>query len=528
MTKTKAEPTDAITDDMAAVVADKDGKPWFTQCHLLRLNFCIGCLVLFSSANGYDGSMMNGLQALPQWQDFAGHPTGAWLGFINAAQSLGSIVTYVVSPVLAQRYGRKLGMWLGFIMLILGVTLQTAAQNIATFILGRFFMGVVTSFWGISAPLLITETAHPRHRAPLTALYQCGWYVGSLVAAWATFGTRNYASSWAWRIPSVLQAAIPAVAFLGLLFAPESPRYLVSRDRHEEARNLLVKHHAGGDAHSPIIEFEMAEIQATIQMEKEAHRTTSYLDMVKTPGNRHRLFISVTLGFFAQWNGVGVVSYYLALVLQTVGITSVTDQTLISGCLQIWNLIIAVAAAFSVEKLGRRMLFMTSCIGMLVSYVIITGLSGSFANTGKGATGIAVIPFLFLYYGSYDIAFTPLVISYTCEIWPYRLRARGLTVCSISTMLALFFNIFVNPIALGNIGWKYYIVFVALLIVITLTAWFAYPETKGYTLEEMAVIFDGEQAEVPEVTDTARKVAEATGVDKTGLTTTHVEKLQQA
>ena len=101
---------------------------------------------------------------------------------------------------------------------------------------------------------------------------------------------------------------------------------------------------------------------------------------------------------------MGVVSYYLSLVLDTVGVKTVTKQTLISGCLQVWNLIMAVSAAFTVDRLGRRFLFMTSCLVMLLSYVIITGLSGSFAQTGYGPVGIAVIPWLFIYYGAYDIA----------------------------------------------------------------------------------------------------------------------------
>jgi hypothetical protein len=185
-----------------------------------------------------------------------------------------------------------------------------------------------------------------------------------------------------------------------------------------EARAFLITYHAGGDEDSPLVAFEMAEISDTIQMERDFQKSTSYLDMIRTKGNRHRTFISVSSGVFAQWNGVGVVSYYLAPVLLTIGITSVTNQTLISGLLQIWNLIIAVSAALTVDRLGRRFLFLLSCGGMLVCYVIISGLAGSFAHTAAAGTGIAVIPFLFFYYGFYDIAFTPLLFSYTCEIWP--------------------------------------------------------------------------------------------------------------
>src|SRR5437764_1679197 len=102
-----------------------------------------------------------------------------------------------------------------------------------------------------------------------------------------------------------------------------------------------------------------------------------------------------------------------------------------------------------------------------------------------------VFPILFIYYGFYDIAFTPFLVSYPAEIWPYRLRSRGVAVTLCSTFVALFFNLFVNPIALQNISWRYYIIYVVILIFICFFCYFVYPETRGHTLEEMVRIFDG-------------------------------------
>lgn len=90
---------------------------------------------------------------------------------------------------------------------------------------------------------------------------------------------------------------------------------------------------------------------------------------------------------------------------------------MISGFLQIWNLIFAVGAALSVDRLGRRKLFLASCFGMLSCYVVISGLSGSFANTGSASTGVAVIPFLFLFYGFYDIAVSLSSLSPASQIF---------------------------------------------------------------------------------------------------------------
>jgi hypothetical protein len=83
-------------------------------------------------------------------------------------------------------------------------------------------------------------------------------------------------------------------------------------------------------------------------------------------------------------------------------------------------------------------------------------------------------------------------VSYPAEIWPFTLRARGLAITYFSAYTSLFLNVFANPIALEKIGWKYYILYIALLILICLTIYFVYPETKGHSLEEMARLFDGD------------------------------------
>lgn len=126
--------------------------------------------------------------------------------------------------------------------------------------------------------------------------------------------------------------------------------------------------------------------------------------MISTKAHRRRLLITGTLAVYSQWVGNGVVSYYLSTVLATVGITSVTDQTLIMGCLQIWSFLCACAGALCVERMGRRILLMLSCAIMLVSFILITALSGSFAETGSKSVGTAMIPFIFLFNGGYGIA----------------------------------------------------------------------------------------------------------------------------
>lgn len=127
---------------------------------------------------------MNGLLALPQWRDFMNNPTGAWLGFINAIYSLGAVIGFPVAAWICNKWGRKLGLWASLFVSFVGCALQAAAPNEAAFIIARLLMGISQGL-SIGAPLLIAENAFPTHRGIASSIYNCGWYVGAVVAAWA-------------------------------------------------------------------------------------------------------------------------------------------------------------------------------------------------------------------------------------------------------------------------------------------------------------------------------------------------------
>lgn len=107
-----------------------------------------------------------------------------------------------------------------------------------------------------------------------------------------------------------------------------------------------------------------------------------------------------------------------------------------------------------------------------------------------------MVPFLFIFFGGYSIAFTPITTAYLTEIWPFALRARGVALGSMTIYSALLFNLFVNPIALAAIAWKYYIVFICVLVFAIVTIYYTYPETRRFTLEEMILVFDGKDGHV--------------------------------
>lgn len=191
-----------------------------------------------------------------------------------------------------------------------------------------------------------------------------------------------------------------------------------------------------------------------------------------------------------------MVSYYLTLVLDTIGVTDSDTQTLINGLLQVFNFIAAGSAALLVDRLGRRTLFLWSAAGMLVSFIIWTACSAIVNESGSGgnpAVGRTVIAFVFIFYFHYDIAYTPLLLGYPTEIFPYSVRSKGVTVDLLSVYSSLIILAFVNPIALDRIGWRYYIFFCCFDLLVLVVTWFCFPETKGHSLEEIAQVLDGPQ-----------------------------------
>lgn len=488
---------------------------WWNHGHIVKLNLLLIIPLITSYANGFDGSMMNGLQSVEHWKSYFGYPKPEDLGLFNAIQSIGAFCAIPISPYISDGLGRKNGIAIGAAIVLVGAILQTATQNLGMFVGSRFLVGFGTTFAQMASPLLISEVAYPTHRAPLTSLYNTLWFSGSIVAAWSTFGTFRINSDWSWRIPSALQGLSSIVQLLFVWFLPESPRWLINRGRDEEAKAILARFHADGDASHPLVSFEYNEIKEALALESEAARV-SWLDLFRTPGNRRRMRIIIGIGVFSQWSGNGLISYYLTKVLDGIGITSSNDQTLLNGILAIYNFIIAISASMSVEKVGRRPLFIISTAGMLVAYAIITAMSGTYEKTKNADAGRTLLAFVFIFNGFYAIAYTPLLVSYTVEILPFLIRAKGLAAMNFSVMGAIIFNQYTNPIALDALKWKYYLIYTIWLVFELVYVWLWATETKGRSLEETAALFDGEDAVAELANRTGHDMAESRGVKRAG------------
>ncbi|KAH7409640.1 hexose transporter protein [Cadophora sp. MPI-SDFR-AT-0126] len=211
---------------------------------LLKLNTLMLCALLTQIASGYDSSMLNSMQALPQWQAYFGKLTGTRLGAMTFGPTGSILISVLISSQLCEKFGRRYPICGGSLIIILGSILQTAAINYSMFVVSRFFVGFGLGIVATAALPLLSES------------------LGSLIAAWVTYGTfRITDSSWSWRIPS-------------------------------EALDIPTKYHADGDTNSRLVRFEIAEITATLEVEK-MQKLSRWSEWVATKG------IFLTAIFFA-------------------------------------------------------------------------------------------------------------------------------------------------------------------------------------------------------------------------------------
>ncbi|KAJ5951168.1 Major facilitator superfamily domain general substrate transporter [Penicillium vulpinum] len=387
--------------------------------------------------------------------------------------------------------GRRKTISVGCFVFTLGGGLQTGAKTIAYLYSGRLLAGFGVGFLTMMIPLYQAEICHPSIRGRVTALQQFMLGIGALCATWIGYGTyTGFAptNSAQWQLPLGLQIA-PAV-FLGLLisFFPESPRWLIDHGRPEDGLRTLAKLHSHGDENDAWVQAEFAQIQESISFEHE-NEAKSYLDLFTHRASFRRLFLCCALQASGQMTGVSAIQYYSPQIYGQIGIS---DQDTLKY--QAINSIIALIAQFLcmmyIDRFGRRWTLICGNLGNCVTFIIATVLLAQFPpETNNNGAHWGFIIMTWLYNFSFSATCGPLSWIIPAEVFDTRTRAKGV---SIATMTSFAFNTMigqVTPIAMTNIGYRFYILFVVCNFTNAIFFWLLLPETKRVPLEEMNQMF---------------------------------------
>ncbi|KAI8957001.1 putative hexose carrier protein [Daldinia sp. FL1419] len=460
------------------------------------------CSITQSTTGGYDGSMLNGLNILPSYTDYF-QLTPATTGLNTASVFIGGVLGTLVSGVLTDSLGRRPAMFGASVITLIGIVIQTAAQNIAMFVVGRIILGFGTALSGVSSSVFLSETFSSSLRAWGLGMMNDFYYVGALIASGVTLGTGQWQSTWAWRLPSLIQGIFSLICIIILPFVPESPRWLCHKGHYEYARISVAQANTNGDLLDPVAIAVYKEIVDALDWEKKEGRTMSPKEIFKTPVVRRRLLIGMSAGPFSCVAGNVIASYYLGAELNTAGITDSNDQLKANVVLNVWCLLCALVGTHMVSQWGRKPTALVSEVLLVICLFIIGGLSKMYADNPASASQSLVygnVAVMFLFQGFYSIAWTPLLYLYPPEIFSYSIRANGLAASTLSLNSLACVFVFIMPIGLTNIGWKMYMVNGSWDIVIAILIAIFWVETKGKTLEEIDAIFEGEKhSSVPDV-----------------------------
>ncbi|KIW13324.1 hypothetical protein PV08_08512 [Exophiala spinifera] len=429
--------------------------------------------------------MMSGLNILPSYTDyfhlntatFALQSAIGWAGTATAGLFYGQVTDWI---------GRKKAMWLSAVITLVGVILQVSAQNIAMFVIARFVVGLGNGTAFLCGPVYLSETLTLKWRGVGLGIFMSFFYVGGLLAAGITYGTAKLDSTWAWRLPSALQGVLTLISVTVLPFVPESPRWLVYRGRQAEAMSVLAATYADGNREDPVVMVTYKEICDVLEREvTEGQRLNPYM-LLKNHQNLRRLALCLSVAAITMLSGNNIISYYLGKMLDNAGITNTNTQLEINIILNAWCLVCALVGTFTLDVVGRKPLAIVSSVAMTVFIFLVGALTKRNSNS-SGVYGTVAL--IFLFQGSYSLAWTPLAMLYPPEVLNYSLRSSGIGVYTFASnglglMVTMSF-----PYALDAIGWKTYMIngcWDVLQVVYVVIFWV---ETKGKTLEEVDELF---------------------------------------
>jgi MFS family permease len=335
---------------------------------------------------------------------------------------------------------------------------------------GRFVLGFGVAITSTAGPAYASEMAHPAYRGVLTGIFNTFWFVGGIPGTFIPYGTSTLAGTESWRIPVWLQMIFAGVVLICSPFLPETPRWLIANDRHEEALNIMARFHGEGSRDSPIVQLEYKEMVEDISVTGSDKRWWDYRELFNSREQRYRTMLAVSMGFFGQWSGNGPVSYYYPAMLQGAGITDNHTRLLYNGMQNVVSFGGAIFGALYTDKWGRRPQLLVStgmvvCIFAIVCALVATNLvngpdgkpildSGGTPVIKRPSQAKAVIAFLFIFGFVFSAGYTPLQQLYPVECLRYESRAKGMAFYNFWVNIAGFYNTFVTGIAFSGAGWK--------------------------------------------------------------------------
>lgn len=416
---------------------------------------------------GYDTGVISGAILFIR-KDFSLTPTQVEV--VVSCVLIGALLGALTGGILADRFGRRRVIISTAVLFVFGAIVTAFSPTITLLISGRIIVGAAIGVASFTAPLYISEVSPVKIRGRLVSINQLALTSGIVISYLVDYALVGI-QGWRWMFG--LAAFPAAILAAGMFWLPESPRWLLSQNLTDSARQVLIRIRKTKN-----VKAELEDIQNSL-----AVQSGSWTDLF-TPLIRPALIVGVVLAVLQQITGINTVIYYAPMIFEFTGIKSDSASLLATVGVGLVNVLMTMVALLLVDRMGRRPLLLIGLIGMIAG---LASLGLAFRLPGiSGSVGTMAEVSLMLYVGAFAIGLGPVFWLLISEIYPLKIRGLAMSVATAANwganlLVALTFLTLIQAAGRWLTFWIYGIVG----IIAWLFTWFWVPETKGRTLEEI-------------------------------------------
>ncbi len=394
------------------------------------------------------------------------------LGWAVSSLLVGCVFGVIISGKPADILGRRITLLIASLLFFISALGSALSDHLYIFIIFRFMGGIAVGTASMLSPMYISEISPAAKRGSLVSLNQLTIVIGILVAFFSNYLLANIGdNNWRWMLAVMSMPAL--LFFVTLLFIPESPRWLVQKERNEEAFKILERINGTEPAR-----MELKSIEESI-----AYEAKGSLKEVFSKEISPLIWIGIVVAVFSQVTGINSIMYYAPMIFAKtgIGINNALMQTIAVGTV---NLIFTFVAIKYIDKFGRKPLLITGASGMAVSLFV---LAVAFYLHKFG--GFLILAFVLIYIASFAMSLGPVTWVFVAEIYPNRLRSEAMSVAVVFLWAAVFVVSFTFPYMLNVLGGgSAFLIFGIMCIIYLIFLFVKVPETKGKSLEELEKI----------------------------------------
>ena len=421
--------------------------------------------------SGYDTGVISGaLLFINETWDL----TESLQGIVVSSVLIGAVIGAATNGILADIFGRKKVIIATAIIFILGSILCGFAPNVYVLIISRIFVGLAVGIVNFVIPLYLSEIAPKAVRGTLVSLYQWAITAGILFSYFINAAFAQAVFNWRWML---LAGVLPGLVLLiGMCFMSDTPRWLVSKNKDEDAKKVLNKIEPDVDS-----DTEIKEIKRTLKLnEKISGQKFKFEKWMIMP-----FVVGIGIMFAQICTGINTIIYYAPTIFKVAGFDSNLNAIYATTGIGVVNFLMTIVAIFFTDKLGRKPLLYFGLTGVMLS---LFALSGSFALAdvlGENLKWLAVGS-LITYIICFAMSLGPIGWILVSEVFPLKIRGIAMSICTVSNFAFNFFVVASFPILLHRIGGAWtFAIFGMVSIICIIFVYFFVPETKGISLEQI-------------------------------------------